>query len=82
MFLARGFQYIPSLDSTRGIKTIQYSIGNELLLFSLYPPHTHEFLWHFLQNTAMQHLEKCFWDTYRHMFIFYFPQNMDLTTFI
>ena len=56
MFLARRFQYIPGLDFTRGIKTIQCSIENELLLFSFYPPH----LWMnscdiFLQNASMQY---------------------------
>lgn len=41
MFSARGFQYIPGLDLSRGIKAIQYSIGTELLLLPLHWPHPH-----------------------------------------
>ena len=56
MFLARGFQYIPGLDSTRGIKTMQCSIGTELLLFSFYPPHPCVNSCDiFLQNTSLQY---------------------------
>lgn len=36
MFLARGFQDISGLDSSRGTKTIQYSIGTEVLFLLLY----------------------------------------------
>ena len=56
MFIARGFQYIPGLDSTGGIKTIQCSIGTELLLFSFYPPHSClNSCDIFLQNASMQY---------------------------
>lgn len=39
MLLARGFHYISGLDSSRGTKTIQYSIGTGLLFLLLYRPH-------------------------------------------
>ena len=56
MFLARRFQYIPGLDSTRGIKTIQCSIETELLLFSVYPPPScMNSCDIFLQNASMQY---------------------------